>query len=677
MEWYTKQPIVTLLVLSGSMNLATGADNSSPQELEQIIISTPLMHSQDNTSLPVSVLSGDELRMKAANSIGETLKNEPGIHSQSFGPGVGQPVIRGQSGSRTQVLQNGIGSLDASSLSPDHANSTEALWAERIEVLRGPASLLYGSGAIGGIVNVIDNRIPDHIPETLIEGAVEQRYNTVNEGKNSAFKLDVGKDMLAIHLDGFFRESIDMQIPGLALNQKAGADGFNSKGRLLNTDARTYSGTAGFSIIGQHGFIGLSANYLDNNYGIPLQEADESIRIDLQQARYDLKGELKDPFAFAESLRVRLGYNDYQHTELENGATGTVYKNEGFEGRLELVQKPWAVFDHGVIGVQTKNSEFSGVGEEAIIPRSDIDSFGFFTVQDIHTDAVTYEVGFRVEQQFIQADGMKEVSHTPVSASVSALWSLTDYESVSLSFTRSQRAPDVQELFSDGPHLATSSFDRGDADLKEETSHNLELGFHIDREWLTAELNFYQNWVQDYIAQINSGSFFDRDNEIFVNSSCTSCLPVFVAQQRNAEFQGFEAQLTFHLLETAYGQLNTQFFGDYVRGRFTDGLDIPRLPPLRYGTQLTWNHSDWSANIRLTRAERQNRPGDNETATDGYWLLNTSAHYKLGLGNKTDMFFFVKGNNLLDQEIRSSVSFLRNIAPEGARGLELGLRVTF
>ena len=250
-------PFFVLLLISQW----TYAGSEHVQELDQLIISTPLTESTANTALPVSIISGDELRMKASSSIGEPLKNEPGITSQSFGPGVGQPVIRGQSGSRVHVLQNGLGSLDVSSLSPDHSNSTEALWAERIEVLRGPSTLLYGSGAIGGVVNIIDNRIPNSVPDTLFEGAFEQRYNTVNEGKSSAFKVDGGKGMLAWHLDGFYRDSINQQIADNAIR------GVDDDGRLLNSNTRAKSGTAGFSIIGDTGFIGFSINHLDNNYG--------------------------------------------------------------------------------------------------------------------------------------------------------------------------------------------------------------------------------------------------------------------------------------------------------------------------------------------------------------------------------------------------------------------------
>jgi len=689
-------------ISASAISAAVKADDEPPQELEEIIVSAPRAQSIASPARPATVLNDDELRLKASSTIGETLKDEAGIASQSFGPGVGTPVIRGQSGPRVQVLQNSLGTNDVSALSPDHANSIEPFFADQIEVLRGPATLQYGGGAIGGIVNVIDSRIPNQVPERLIQGAVEQRYNSVFEGKTSAFKLEGGKDMFAWHLDGLFRESIPMQIPGLAIDESAEAashtedgheeEAFNSDGRLPNSNTRAKNGSAGFSVIGDKGLLGFSVNHLENNYGVPSgahaheeedQEGDEAempeaVRVDMRQTRYDIKGELNEPFAHVDSLRMRLGYTDYQHVELENDVPGTRYENEAFESRLEMMQKPWAVFDHGIIGMQTKNSTFSAIGDEAIVPKSQIDSYGFFAIEDITRGDWVYEFGLRGEHQTILPENLAARSHTPISGSVSALWNVTDQESISLSFSRAERAPDVQELFANGVHLATRNYEIGNAGLREETAHNLELGFNINRSWMQADVSFYYNWADDYIAQLYDGTFYDRAENAFVDDCpAGGCVPVVRSEQRDAEFKGFEANFTFPLLETRYGKLDTAWFGDYVRGRFTDGTDVPRQPPLRYGTQLTWSDADWQANIRLTRAERQNHPGQNETETAGYWLLNTSANYRLGVADNTDLLLYVKGNNLLNQEIRNSVSFLRNFAPEPGRGFEVGLRIDF
>jgi len=215
--------------------------------------------------------------------------------------------------------------------------------------------------------------------------------------------------------------------------------------------------------------------------------------------------------------------------------------------------------------------------------------------------------------------------------------------------------------------------------LKVEAANNLELGLHFERDWVHADFNLYHNWVNDYIAQIRTGEVFDEDHGE-IEDECDhdhECLPVFRAQQRDAILKGFEAQVTFPLLKTRYGHLDSQFFGDYVRGQFADGSDIPRMPPLRYGMQLSWEHTAWAANVRITRAERQENPGDNETDTAGYWLLNSTANYRINAGDAADLLLFVKASNLLNQDIRNSVSYLRNIAPEAGRAVELGIRVAF
>jgi len=508
-----------ILMMSGSWLLAAeqhthvAGHSEHLEALDKLIISAPLGQSVTNTALPVSILTGDNLRQKIAATLGETLANEPGITNQSFGPGVGQPVIRGQSGSRVSVMQNGLGSLDVSALSPDHANSTDAFFAQRIEILRGPSSLLYGSSAIGGVVNIIDNRIPVLDMDSTVSGAVEQRYNTVNEGKTTAFKVDANHSFLAVHLDGVFNENIALQIPDYAIDPSQAGEAYNSQNRLANTQMRKQLGSAGFSINGDSGYLGFSINHQTNNYGVPPEDAGESVRIDSKQSRYDLKAELSEPVIGIENILMRLAYNDYQHVELENNDPGTTYNHEGFEGRLEIAQSAWWLFDHGVLGLQTRNSEFSALGEEAIVPKSTIDSIGFFTVQDLHSSFGTYEFGLRVEHQSISPDNQVTTHHTPVSGSVSGLWDLAEPLSLSLSFSHSQRAPDIQELFIKGSHPATQSYDIGSRVLTEETSRNIELGLHFETDGFKADLNLYHNWILDYVARIHSNQYYDLVSE--------------------------------------------------------------------------------------------------------------------------------------------------------------------
>lgn len=650
-----------LLIVCCSTNAA------SATKLEPItVISTPFHKKAAETVHPVNILSGKDLALKQGATIGDTLKQEQGIHSSSFGSNVGQPVIRGQFGARVQVLQNGISSLDVTAVSPDHANSTEGLFAEQIEVLRGPASLLYGSGAIGGVVNIIDNRIPLYVPESPVF-SFEQRYNSVSDGWSSALKHEGGVENLAWHIDGFFRKNKSYRVPS----------GGNNSGVIDNTDAQSWSGSFGSSWVDDWGIIGFSINYLDNNYGVP--PVDELVRIDLQQTRYDLKAEFYQPFTGIESLKLRFAYNDYQHAELEDGVTvGTQFDNQGLEGRVELVHQKLGFFDHGAIGLQAQHKEFSAMGEEAFVSPSTLQSYGIFVVEDIHLGAITYEAGMRVEHQQIDAVGFNSTKHTPVNTSLSALWHATDDTLVSLAFTRAQRAPDIQELFSDGVHFATQSYESGDKDLQLETSYNLELSFKAEFGRLATELNLFHNWSKDYIIQQRTGQLFNLDSEQMNTACIGNCLPVYQAEQQDAEFYGFESQISFPLWNSENNTLKGQLFADYVRGQLDTGGNVPRLPPLRYGMQLDYTgYKDFAVGLRLTRAEKQTQAGDNGTSTKGYLLLDANINYNWQFSKNSNALFFVKGNNLLDKTIRNSTSFLKDHAPEPGRGAELGVKIAF
>ncbi len=477
------------------------------RELEEVVVSAPLEQTEDQIARPVSVLTGEELSQKIGPTIGATLQQEAGVTSQAFGPGVGMPVIRGQTGPRVRVMQNGIGNGDVSNFSPDHANSVEPIQAERIEVLRGPSTLLYGSGAIGGVVNVIDNRVPEKMPAHPVGGAVQQRYDSALDETSTGLKLEGGAGNVAMHVDGFYRQSGNEQIGGWAINEGAALatdpalaeTGIvaNTKGFVPNTNARAKGGTVGMSWVDDFGFAGAAINSLENNYGIPPDgSGGEQIRVELRQTKYDFRSELKQPFEYAEALRVKFGYTDYKHTEFEGGVAGTTWLNRTYEGRVELAHRPLGPL-RGVLGFQSINSEFSAYGEEAVVPQSNIDNYGVFLVENFDTGPVSYELGARVEHQSVTPQGNQARDFLPVSGSASALWHIDDSNHLSLAFTQSQRAPSVQELYTNGVHHATRAYEIGDANLQKEVSYNLDLGYRFKQDWMRAEFNLFHNWVND------------------------------------------------------------------------------------------------------------------------------------------------------------------------------------
>ncbi|TNF33876.1 MAG: TonB-dependent receptor, partial [Gammaproteobacteria bacterium] len=441
------------------------AHANDPHTLEEILVSAPLAHSTADTALPVTILDSEALQRQAASTLGETLNRTPGVTSASFGNGVGQPVIRGQGGGRVSVLSNGIANSDASSISPDHANGTEPLLADRIEIIRGPATLLYGSGAIGGIVNVIDNRIPQTVPEHT-RFALEQRHDTGNDGNTSVVRADGGAGSLAWHWDGVYRENNNTGIPGLAERYP---DEPARSGVLDNSDARAWSSTGGVSGVFDGGYTGIAWSHLENDYGIPGHghEGEAPVRIALEQDRFDWKGELSPEDSITRNLRANLAYTDYTHREYTGAVTGTTFTNETTEARVEWLHQPIGNWT-GVVGAQALDRNFAAIGEEAFVPASDIRSAGLFWIEQWQHGIWTWEFGARFDDQHIDAEGYRERSHQAWSGSASTIIELTPAHSLTAAVSRSERAPAVEELFSDGVHEATASYEQGNPSLDTE-----------------------------------------------------------------------------------------------------------------------------------------------------------------------------------------------------------------
>ena len=709
--------------------------------LETVVVSSSFAPKVSASPLPATQLSGDELTLKMGNTIGDTLKQELGISSQSFGPGVGTPVIRGQSGPRVKVLENGIGSSDVSQLSPDHASSIDPSMAESIEVLRGPATLLYGSGIIGGVVNVIDNRIPTHLYTKSVNVVFDQRLDSATNESSSALKTEGSKGHWAYHLDGLVRERGDMSIAGSAIDiPKAQALDptltvvNNGHGTLANTFSEAFNGAAGASYINDKGFVGLGFNQSHNNYGIApdggtfssngIAYANPNVRIDQRQNKYDFKSELNQPFSFAEKVAMRFGYTDYYHTELNGGvpgipySPGTAFSNKTYEGRLELTHKDIGPFK-GSVGFQATSSQFAafnfpsgGVPSADLasldsattltVPATQTNSFGVFGLESVNVGSMFYQAGLRVEDSTLTptlSTGYiaplasrvnSNYNYTPISASVSALWTLDKSNSFNMGLTRSQRAPQVQELFSNGFHDATRSYELGDPNLQMETSYNLDLGYKFKAHGVRGELDLFNNWANDYIYQQRTGNFVPpgfvvtANSQTLNNAQClaasptAACTPVAGSMQANAIFRGYETKLIFPVMENRHGIIDLTLFSDYTRGQFVNGAgNVPRLPPLRFGFQWDYSQLQWSGNVRFTRAQAQNDVGANDTATAGYYLLTMGGEYQIKRYHDTNIMIYLKGNNLLNENIRNSVSYLRNFSPEPGRGAQLGFKITY
>jgi iron complex outermembrane receptor protein len=672
------------------MLLAAAPAMAQQPAMEHVLVSVPLHKKTAETALPVTVLSGDDLRRAASSTIGETLHATPGLASASFGPGVGQPVIRGQQGARVTVLQNGTSSADASNLSADHANSVEPMLADSIEILRGPATLLYGGGAIGGVINIVDNRIPTSVPDQT-SGGVEYRRDSASDMDVGVFQLDAGSGSLAFHADGLYRDWNDLEVPGQPVredghdNHEGEAGG--TDGHIANTDGDTHSYTLGGSYHVDAGFAGLAVNYLENEYGIPsgaheghegendeLDEEEGGIRLEVEQTRYDGALHWHDPTGFLEVLRGFLTYTDYQHKEIEgSGEVGTRYSNETWEGRLELVHHPIGPF-HGVFGVQARAGEFSALGEEAFIPKTDNADLGLFLLEDYHRGDWTYEAGLRLDrvERDPQTNAADQENFNAVSLSGSALWDIDTQWQLGLALSRAERAPAAEELFSNieaaGPqdwvvHAATDAIELGNPALDTEVSNNVDVSLRWWRDDHFIDITLFYNDFTDYINLLNTGR-------------TVGDTAVFVYAQDDAEFYGVEIDSEFDLIEMGGGQIALGLFGDSIRGKLDQGGDAPRLPPRRIGGRLSWTGPVWKVWTLWVGADDQNKPGDNEAATDSYARWDMGGEYRI-VFNRSELLLSLEWKNIADEEIRLSTSFLRDVAPEAGRSVVAALRYTF
>lgn len=670
----------------------------SQARMEHVLVTTPLHKETSETALPFTVLTGGELRRSVAATIGDTLSNLPGISSASFGPGVGQPVIRGQAGPRVRVLQNGTSSADAAQASQDHANAVEAFLADSIEILRGPSTLMYGGGAIGGVVNVRDNRIPTALPEAL-SGGFSYSRDTASNMNLYVGKLEGSFDNIAFHLDSTFRDFDDLEIPGMAELEGIDAHGAEHgaehegeeaiKGLVPNTAGEASSVTLGGSYHFDRGFMGLSAARLNNQYGLPGgahgehhgaepegaehgEEEEGDIALDMEQSRYDALMHLHDFAPGIEIARVFLTYTDYEHAEIEGGGeVGTLYANESIQSRVELVHASFARFD-GVLGLQTASGQFSATGEEAFIPVTDYREWGLFLVEDYRTESAIYELGLRYDHEHRDPKSVTgDQSFRAFSAAGSALWRFGEDWRFGIAASRSERAPSIEELYSNlgNPmdalvlHAATNAFEIGNTDLDTEVSRNIDLSLRWASNGSYASLQVYYNDFSNYIALVNTGREIDES-------------PVRQFVQEDAEFVGLEFDSEFILARAAGGVWRVGFFGDLTRGELDKRGDVPRLPPRRLGARLAWDTERFSLWTRLLNAGDQDRAGVNETETPGFTRWDVGAEYYPSVRDRV-VNVFLRVNNITDEEIRLSTSFLRNVAPEAGLGVEAGLRFVF
>jgi len=662
----------------------SAAPRAAVEGLSPIIVTAnPLGLDSDSLTVPASVLQGERLTLQSRGTLGELLQNEPGVHADTFGGGASRPVIRGQTAPRVKVLSDGSEIVDASGVSPDHVVTADTMLARRVEILRGPSALLYGGGAIGGVVNVLDNKIPTEIPENGLSGSVEVQGSTAARERAGAVGLTVGEGNVAVHVEGARRRADDYRVPDW------------TDSRVANSNADSTTGSVGLSFIGSRGYLGAAYTYREDDYGLPghsheyedchphgsslhcgghdhdhghehdhehgHDDEGHAATAHLRSDRLDVRGELRDPFAGFSSLKFRGGYTDYRHDERENGELGTTFTNRGYDGRLELRHNPLGGWD-GVIGLQTSRYDFASFGgSENFIPKTRTDSTGIFLLESYEWNDLRFELGARHEWQSVDPDSatLSKYDGSATSLSAGATWNFTPGYAASLSVSRSQRMPNVQELFAKGVHFATLTYERGNPDLGKETARTIDLGLRKTEGDLRFSINAFLSRIDGYIY----GKTLDQYEDF----------RLIEYTQGDASFAGLEAEVSYRVSP----HVSVSVFGDYVRGKLRDGGgDLPRIPAARVGVRSNLDWDRWSGFVEYTQVLRQNRIASYEEATSGYGMLGAGVSYS-GTMAGTDYLLYLKGSNLLNKLAYNHASFISRAAPIQGRSVMAGVRVEF
>ena len=697
---------------------------SGTTQVERVVVSGGAIESSEtDKAQSVTILSEDNLKLQTQPTLGDTLETQPGVGGSGFTAGASRPVIRGQADNRIRVLNNGTEVFDVSNISPDHAPSISTLLSQSIEVVRGPATILYGSGAIGGVVNVTDNLIPVEQPPTQISGEVDSRFDSVDLERSGAMALTISPfQHFVVHAEGSLLRTDDRDIPGYALDQRIRSmltpeqrhnNGFggNPFGTVPNTMVETKDFGIGASHVWDKGYFGASYTRLLSYYGVPNDpETDEPgvpparVHINMRKDQYNMRSSVIDPLPWFSVANLKFVYTDYKHDELDNNKVGATFKTNGVDSRIELVHQPIGPVE-GSIGSQVFYKHLSVLGGEAFLQPTDTLAVAGFVFEEVKLNPVRLQFGVRVESDSVSIDSsdpeltsltspsQKDQDFLPISGAAGAIYDFAKDWQLALNLTYSQRAPTAEELFARGPHDATFQFIIGDPNLDVEINRSVDLNLRKTAGHITGFLSGFYTSYDGFIDFMPTGEIEDG-------------LQVFDYTPKNATFYGGEGRVDFHLLPLSITKIspatadsdsksvknvitggeqiveknpNDLFLrlqADYVHAGDSSGEPLPRITPFRWGVSLNYDSEHWTASIEGWLVDSQNRVAQFETTTPNYTFFNVSAGYKFQAW-RTYNYLYVRATNLLDAEGRDHLSFLKEVLPLPGRGVVVGLRSTF
>ncbi|AKM09103.1 TonB-dependent receptor [Croceicoccus naphthovorans] len=677
---------IAMPALAEEANESDRQGQHSRPDREIIVTAHPLSLTSDETATPVISLEGDDLVHRAQSTLGDTLAGMPGINVDNFGGGAGRPVIRGQTSPRVQSLSDGSNIQDASAISPDHAVTTEPLLLSGIEVLRGPSALIYGGSAIGGAVNLLDEKVPTNLPEGGITGAVEGRYGTSDNEQTGVGGITASIGQFALRLEGVRRQTDDYEVPG-----KFG------EAQVDGSWADTSTITVGGSWISDNGYVGLAYTRQHNDYGLPghnhayedchphggeihcgthdeeddhehdheEEGHEDAVFTKLRSERVDFRGEYRDISRVIERVRFRAAFTDYSHSEIEEGDVATTFTNKAHDMRFELTHARLGGL-RGTFGVQHSHTNFKAIGEEQFLPPSKTDNTALFLMESFNAGPLRFELAARHEWQTIKINDGRKTTHRPFSVSGAAIWDIDGDYSVALSIARSQRAPNVQELFANtgapwrGIHLATNTWEIGTPTLGKETGKSVDLTVRKTAGDTTFTLGLYHQDYDNYIFAQTLDQFED--------------FRLIRYMAGDARFTGIDGDIRHQVTPN----VGLAVFGDYVRAKLKDGGgNLPRIPAGRLGGRVDGVFGPLYGDVELYQVFEQGRIASFETRTSGYTMINATLAYSFDIGERANAELFLRGTNLANELAYNHASFIKDAAPLRGRSLLIGLRAGF
>jgi iron complex outermembrane receptor protein len=666
--------------VASSAAAAQTAAPPNPPVATVVITGNPL--GRDTLVQPSSVLSGDGLVLRRAGTLAETLDGLPGVSQTWFGPNANRPVIRGLDGDRVRVLDNGGAAIDASSLSFDHAVPIDPLAVERIEVLRGPAALLYGGSAVGGVVNTIDNRIPRVLAEGL-SGRAEVRFGGAASERAGSAVLEGGVGSLAWHVDGFVRRTDDLKVP--RYTPVADGEALEPTTRVRNSESEAQGGAVGAGWVDDRGHAGISLDTYRNDYGVTV-EPDVLIR--MKRDRVSLSAERRQLGGFIDGVSVKLSRTEYEHEEVEgSGEVGTTFESTGTDLRIELRHAPIGGLT-GVIGLQAEDSDFSALGEEAFVPPTDTQSAALFVLEEKQIGPLRLTAGLRGETVRVRSKGdaadaeepkfgaPASQRYSPTSASLGVLWPLQGSGwALSGSLAHTERAPVYYELYANGVHVATAAFERGDPTLGVERSNSGELGASFQSGAHTFKASVFRTDFSRYISLDATGALITVPGE---GGEPDAEVPEYAFRGVRARLTGAELDGRTRLVDSGW-TLDLSASADFVRGDNRDANEpLPRIAPTQLRSGLEAAYGAWRTGADLRYAAEQDRVPATDTATPSHTRLNLWATWAMG-GPALQALWFVRVDNVTNELAynAASIGTLRALAPLPGRALTAGVRVKF